>query len=602
MAGKKVACKNDACKKVFVVTANKPQPVLMSKPVDVDALAAAAFSDEPKQEVVIEFIDVTCAGCDHVWKVEASRAGKNAPCPECSKINRVPLPKQAKSGSWNHTTKGPSYRKIEKLEGVVSAGDATGISQQTAQEIVRDRDSQEEPEVIRKRWIKRGVYGLLTSIVFGYAGYMLYQSRKTTKMDASISDAVTEIRDKDNGAKDPKFHALVLRASGEFRARSSTNRAETDAALNDFKAARNSLGNSAEPNTDRAMILSDIARSMTTLLGNEEEAEKGVKIAKEALIKEIRQTIDRMSPSDPEPVYELLRSLTRLFHKHKQGALAAQLAVQKFTPDTAEGQEALGVVGLELYRLGENQAAEDVLKKTNRGDATSIQVLRVLLNKPVEKAPVPKGPLPKGANPKEKDPPVVSQTRTATVLLLVFNKKLESVKAASTSGGAPTDKVRALLTAAEYAIPLDDKTSVPPEVNEWLETAAQILTGESKNTVSGWWTIRLSRLFAKMGKPDRANAVAELSTNDQTKAWAKAEALWTKFQAEPNTRGDESMLDNIGDATKLVAAAKAREILARQNASIDNSYQRTVNGWTKGTIRPFGIAGLVLGQQDRQIR
>src|SRR6188474_111721 len=82
-AGKTATCKNPNCRKVIPI----PKPVgvgasskLVAKPVDVDAIAAAAFLDEPAAQADAEqeaMIQVTCIGCDHVWSVEASKEGKN---------------------------------------------------------------------------------------------------------------------------------------------------------------------------------------------------------------------------------------------------------------------------------------------------------------------------------------------------------------------------------------------------------------------------------------------------------------------------------------------------------------------------------------------
>jgi hypothetical protein len=66
-------------------------------------------------------------------------------------------------------------------------------------------------------------------------------------------------------------------------------------------------------------------------------------------------------------------------------------------------------------------------------------------------------------------------------------------------------------------------------------------------------------------------------------------------------KGDDAWLEPIGDSTKLAAAAKAREVMARHNAAAGRGaeYQDVVKKWTPGTVRPFGTAGLVLGQLDR---
>lgn len=601
-AGKKVTCKTASCRKLFEVPKPKSDEILMSTPVDVDAMALAAFSDEPAVEKKVEAaIKVTCAGCDHIWEVEAAKAGKNVQCPECGKINKALAPKVTAKIDWKDANAGrPTFAApvaAPKVAGAFDAGDVNTISMKTAQEIVRDQDAQEEPEEVRKRWIKRSVYGTLFAITLVFAVNYGCSVRNTGKMDSNIADALKEVRGED-GPKDAKYHALVLRASGEFHGRASESRAETDAALNDFKAARNVFPVAADASADRAMMLSDVALSMAGLLGTDEEAEKGKKIAKDALLKEIRQTIDRMQGGDPEPIYDLLRQLTREFHKHKLGPMAAQLAVQKFSNDSPAGQEAIGVVGLELLRLGDREAAGKVLEKTSKADATSVQVLRKRLDmEPTVAGPTAKGPA-KGPAAKDGLP---TPTQLYFVLLPAIQGEMAKVKVPKAFGGDP-DRAKAMVLAAEHALPADPKAPVPPEVNTLLEDAAALMAGESKNAISPWWTIRACRLFGRIGKLDRANAVAELNSNQQTHSWAKLEGLRAHLNANPDLKVDETILTNVGEPATFLAAAKARELVARHNAGIDNKFENAVKAWPKGSVRPFGTAGLILGQQDRNLR
>lgn len=604
LAGKKVTCSEAACRKSFDVPLPKARQVLKAKPVDVDALAVAMFSDEPKAETKVEaMIDVTCIGCDHVWKVESAKAGKRVLCPECGRPNQVPLPKVEAKVDWRNTNDGkPSMARRDaapKVEGAWDARDMQAITTQTAQEIVRDQDSLEEPEVVRKRWIKRISYALVALIGLGYGGYSLYKGRKVGKEEANIADALKELKNPEYGTKDPRYHALILRASGEYKARISSNRAETEAALGDLKAARN-IFKAGESSFDQTFILSEIAVTMTVLLGTDDEAEKGKKIGKEALVKEIRQTIDRLPNTEPEPIYDLLRSLTREFHKHKEGSLAVQLAILKFTADTPEGQEALGVVGIELFRLGDEAAARDVIKKYTKTEATSIQVLRLLLG---EKATVaPPAPPVVGKGPIAKDLGAPPQTKFTEPFRMAIKGDLSKIKSLSGTG-SPSDRVKLLVTSAEYGIPLDPNTPVPTDVASLLDSAAQLMSSaESKGIISHWWTIRACRLYAKIGKTDKVNPLADQSPNDFIKAWAKTEGLRIRLSVEKDAKADEAWAEAVGDPVKSAAAAKARELIARQNASIDNSFQKFVELWPKGTVRPFGMAGSMLGRQDRSLR
>src|SRR5947209_3772948 len=84
LAGKRAAC--PACKKGLLI----PAPV--SKPVDLEAFAAAALADQPAEAKAPTLIDFRCPQCDEEIHVSSELGGKQAPCPECRRIIKVPMP------------------------------------------------------------------------------------------------------------------------------------------------------------------------------------------------------------------------------------------------------------------------------------------------------------------------------------------------------------------------------------------------------------------------------------------------------------------------------------------------------------------------------
>src|SRR5688572_2531321 len=87
LAGKKVTCANQGCRKVFTVTASanglaapKAPPPPPPPPVDAEALAAAALSDDadaPKVPEDARTIEMTCTVCEFKWTVPWALQGKN---------------------------------------------------------------------------------------------------------------------------------------------------------------------------------------------------------------------------------------------------------------------------------------------------------------------------------------------------------------------------------------------------------------------------------------------------------------------------------------------------------------------------------------------
>src|SRR5579859_5246257 len=101
-AGKRGAC--PGCKKIVTIpnaaptaSAPKPPPAPAQAepppvPADIEAHAAALFSDEPRsaEPADTKTIDFNCPYCDEPIKLSADLAGKRAQCPECKQIIKVP--------------------------------------------------------------------------------------------------------------------------------------------------------------------------------------------------------------------------------------------------------------------------------------------------------------------------------------------------------------------------------------------------------------------------------------------------------------------------------------------------------------------------------
>src|SRR4051794_6150314 len=105
LAGKKAQC--PGCKQVLRIPAPQGKP---GTGTDVEALAAAAFAEEEKQQAVesVEKIEFVCPMCDEKIAINTALCGKQAPCPECRRIIKVPLLKKAEAKDW---------RKIETRPG-----------------------------------------------------------------------------------------------------------------------------------------------------------------------------------------------------------------------------------------------------------------------------------------------------------------------------------------------------------------------------------------------------------------------------------------------------------------------------------------------------
>ena len=579
--GKTATCKNPNCRKVIPI----PKPSgngAVVPPADLDALAAAAFSDEPAKadKAAEQMIQVTCSGCDHAWMVEASKEGKNVLCPECRRPNRVPLRQKEGKADWRTGGGGPSLAKRDTgldREGAFGTANIGGISPEAAREIVKSREAEEEPEERRKRLIKRAVLFVVVASVLGLVGYFAFQQRRIDRAETRMEDAVAELTK--DGSKEGRFVGLIHRASAESRIRLAGSAEDAAAALKDLQLARNKAKGSPGkgPSPDNAAVVADVAVTSPQLLGSAEQVDKGVRLEKTAVIKELRQALQEIP--DAELVAEVVRGVTREAAPRGHPTLAEDVAHQR-----ADGPELIAQIGLELLRLDRTKYrgdAEGLAQKLGAADTPGAQALRAALGK---------------AAPAKKEgeaPPAPSLTAVAEAAAI----NGDAAGATSNARKVPRkeDRAKALAAVGQTLV-----STNPTEATAVLVEAAKALQ-DVQGGVSPWVSVRVCRLLGRLGKFAEAEALAASLPDEQTKAWGRLAALQGRLEAMKNQKGDDTWLEPVGDPTKVAAAAKAREVMARHNAAagFGGEYQSVVRKWTPGTVRPFGMAGLVLGQLDR---
>jgi hypothetical protein len=579
-AGKTATCKNPNCRKIIPIP-QPTTPVGAAKKLDVDALAAALFSDEmtATQAGPGEMIQVTCIGCDHVWSVEAAKEGKNVLCPECRRPNRVPTRKKEEKVDWRTGADGrPTLAKRESgldVEGAFATTDLGSIGRDTAKKIVDERAAEEEPEVRRKKLIKRGIIGTVVVVLLAGGIYYGIKQRKAAAADAKMEDAVKELTG-DGGTKEPKFVALIHRASGEHRIRNASSTDSATEALNDLKTARNKFP-ASKPDTDRNGCLVEIAITMVDLLGSSDQEASGARFKKDAVVKEIRQTLQTIE--DSELCADAIRAITRKAVEKKQPSLAAEVAHLLRRPEW-KPDELLGQVGLEMLRIDKDNLRSDAEKllasAPPTSDAPSIIALRGILGKPAAK----------------KEGEAAPTSLVASAQVSAFKGDTAGIPSALRSAKAE-DRVRGLTAAAQMAI--DGK---PAEATTLLQAAAKEAK-ESKAYGSPWVAVRICRLLAQVGQFEPAEALAASIGDKQAQAWARLEILRGHLAAVKGSKADDAWLDPVGDPMVLAAAAKAREEIARHNAANGQDYPAIIN-WEKGKVKPFGTAGTILGKEDRR--
>src|SRR5262249_43388093 len=141
-----------------------------------EALAASVLADQAAAAPAAapQTIEFTCPQCDELVQLPADVAGKQAPCPKCRNIVRVPQPtKQAKKDWRDAGPRGPAAARQDleqpALDGVLGPTTATAVSTQALREAGVIREAR-EPWTWKQRitWIGGPVAVALALL---YAGY-----------------------------------------------------------------------------------------------------------------------------------------------------------------------------------------------------------------------------------------------------------------------------------------------------------------------------------------------------------------------------------------------------------------------------------------------
>jgi hypothetical protein len=592
LAGKKAHC--NKCKKPIII----PKPSAAAFPAeDVEALAAAALGEarsEAGPAPPTQTIDFDCPQCGEPIKMSRDLAGKNAPCPECRRIIKVPMPKTKEGAEWRQKDNLPSIARRDTEpppEGAWESSRARGVSAQALIEAGL-APKKKRPGLTPRQKVYRGILigtGVAVALV---VGLFVWKSMSQTKQAELVEQAgksadALPIKTKEAAAE-------ASRAAGEYYL-CTGGRDSAEQAKEHFGKARNLLSppNSlAGPEAD--LLLADVAVSQADLGGGEEDVKYGRRLKWDKALGELKATLGHASSAAGR--LHALRLVSRKLIARGRAADAIQLAGQAAPgkadedPEAAyEAPEALAVVGLELFRAGQKDDAVKLSRRASQpyvGEADkagrpplapSAVALAVALGQPEPKAGQGKG--------KEQDGEMYAAGKAAGLAL-----KGETTQAHDVPKGPPEARFRVLVLLAEAT---GDSADV--------DAAAALLDGEVRAEQPGvaWLVYRLAVVAAKAGPADRVLKLADHAAEPGLKARAQFEAVRVRLDGTKDQAGDGA-LQGIDKGPLLQALA--HEWLARHNGKLDyRGTLKAVEGWDEA-VRPFGVLGAVLGEQDGKLK
>jgi hypothetical protein len=290
LAGKRAAC--PACRKPMVI------PALVAPPANLEDYAAAALTDvaaAPKDDVAAKPIKFTCNWCDEAVEFPADLAGKQAPCPACKRIVKVPLPKADRPKDWRDVNKkGPAAALInlpEQLEGAWGTEVKGRVSRESLEDADVLPDVEAEPVGVAG-WIRRG---LIAAAVVG-AVALLFVTTMRRREDRQHEKAVKEALAYLEEHPDPLLKAAVYRNAAEL----ALGDGKLKDAILEFKKAQATIAQikSKDHPLDQDLLLLDLALLGTWFGGEEDDFRAKKRMKKNEIVEHIRPTLALIKEKD----------------------------------------------------------------------------------------------------------------------------------------------------------------------------------------------------------------------------------------------------------------------------------------------------------------
>lgn len=589
LAGRKAQC--PGCKQVMRI----PNPQGAPAGPDVEALAAAAFSEEEKNlaDQPIEKIEFACPMCDEKIAINVALCGKQAPCPECRRIVKVPLLKKEDAKDWRkidtRATAGIRLTEVKGLEGTWGTDSTAQVSRQALLEA--KVIPTEKPRLGWQGWVKRSAIAAASVGVLAAAIMIVLRITNQNSQNKAFSQGMAYLDDKSSKLL-PGHLALGHQLAGDYLLKSN----KLDEARKQYDEARSQI-RQADGATQAARDLAviSLAGDQIGLGGEKAEIDRKVRMKWEDASKELGRTVQLLLTPDGKRI--AVRNLTRQLAARGQGKDGTALAGY-FPEDRAE---LLAVVGLELLRAKMNTEAEaHATMATQALQPTAGPIA----GKPAA-APAPPPPsliallyglgqaikaralAPEAGAPVE----VKSTFQLGTVLGLGMEGKWPAALAVARDLSTTASRIKALTGLGEIAADAGQKD----DAKSMVEEAAKLVEAEKGKDVPAWTLWRLASVAGKVGAVDAGQAVARAIPDDALRQQALIDLL-------PSTVAPDQLESTLGaaaDKNSVVYAQALSEACRRQAAHGDAAaLQKSIPSWEPEKLRPFAYLGLALGLQE----
>ncbi len=588
-AGKKARC--PGCKQVITI------PTLGPPPEDVEALAAAALAEQPAaQEAVKEAapIQFTCPYCDEEIQVSAELESKQTPCPECSRIIKVPVRQKTEPRDWRKVTpRGPAagLRRDEPAPpegawGTTAA--ASAVSRQALLEADAVPVAVEKPSLARR--ISRGLVATAVVVLLAAGALALFHFRGQNLQKKALTKALSFVPEEAGASKLPgPEEAEIHRGAGVYYLRAG----KPDKARTHFKQAQARLRpeNDKPATPDKELLAIALALNQVDLGGSTQEVDDRTRIGWAEVYKDIRPTL--LGISAPEARAEAVRQVGRRLIQKGQAASVETLV--SYLSSEKDRSEITALIGLELIGADQRglaetlatRALEPYLASAGSGQprlATppALAALLVFLGRTEEAKEALYVTEPK--NPSVED--ISFEARLGYAVTRAYQGSWSEAITLADAKGSPADRLRALLAVACVAA-----AKSPEQGRPAVEKAIPLV-----EKADPWLLHRLVRLGADFGLADQVQAVADAIPEPTLRAAAQRDVLRGRLAGKDQVQM-ESMETEAG---KEAPNPFVLEFLARHNARYGSgaTVLKAVDAWEREHLRPYGYIGVALGLQE----
>lgn len=583
LAGKKGKCPD--CRKVVLI----PVQTVMtpsrsgSSVMDLETLAAETLSEKKPEPVAgASTIEHVCPWCDEKVSFATDMGGKQAPCPSCKRIVKVPLPQKTGPRDWRKPEQDvlPSGAKRTDVapEGAWGTEAARGVSREALVEadVIKE---EREPMTVRG-WI---ILSALALLVLGGGGWGLasYFSWSKSKAEANVVDAANTYLKENKGT--PALRAVLRTGLGLHLERTKPD-PKDQSGVQQLQQARLLLGQIAQP-VERFGVGRELLRHMVDLDMSGEELGQVLAVLPSGLEREdlVREMCKRaLSTGTGE-------ALTPRADKLRQAILNGVAVTRAETPQAAkqpvheaeanEQSICLAILAQELVRAGRGDLAQviaDPLRaqhKPTKVFPVELQALQVMLQKPDLEAG------------KDQGSDLLAGRALGFARAGHLARATDALQAEQFQRREEI-RARTLIGVAEALIEKDQKGQAEPLIKE----AVTILEPMGEGVI--WLRWRIVELRVAAGNLDEAEGLADALPGGGAREWAKLQIYRTRLGTQT--------VEPTGFTTGTSAHAAALFALGRAKGRAEGSDALV---WAQGVdeaVRPIASLGVALGMREAQ--